>query len=568
MSDTMKRLDYDIILDSPLLISSTAGDENMIGTEDYITGAALLGAFAKMWIDDFKAVKNKELSENEDEYQEFFHMFLSGDLMFLNGYPVKNGTMLQPVPLSIQYKKGHNEDAMDLMFADKKERKHNGGFCRLYHKDETLCFEKHSVDKQYQMHHERTNQKAGRSADGEIYNYESITPRQLFCSAVIGKDTDVQIFQQKIGVGVKRIRLGRSKTTQYGGATIAFSSIKAFEEIATTKDEKEISKKTLSLTFLSDVIILNDVGETEVKKDILEKTLQKELGDNELRIEKSFMRAKTVESYVSVWKARRPSQAAFEKGSCFQVSFGKTTDKIKEKIKELEFKGLGLRRNEGYGRVVFNWQSGQITDVTEKQKKKNQNELLANPPNIAPKAVQTIFQDIVTNWLVELARSVAANRAISFAESRKKPTATQLHKLRHFALYAENYNKFKTLLEAMKNNTSTDKLKEIKDKKDTLWEFIKKDHFARIGEIELDSLSCKPDDKFEMNMYDQIRKGFPENKSTGKKQFLKYAGFESLVKKEEIKALLFREFYDTFFSLLDKRIKTEEKEKGKIGGEQ
>ena len=99
MATNIKRINYKIQLLSPVLVSSTVGDENMTLSYDFIGGTSLLGILANRYI--------KEEAPKVPAHQDpvFKQWFLSDKLCFLNGYITNPaGKRGLPIPRSIQFR--------------------------------------------------------------------------------------------------------------------------------------------------------------------------------------------------------------------------------------------------------------------------------------------------------------------------------------------------------------------------------------------------------------------------------------------------------------------------------
>ena len=71
----MKSLKFHITTLSPLLITNNTGDLNMVSTKEYISGTAILGALAGIYI-------KKNNLEDAHKNNDFYKWFLDGSLKF------------------------------------------------------------------------------------------------------------------------------------------------------------------------------------------------------------------------------------------------------------------------------------------------------------------------------------------------------------------------------------------------------------------------------------------------------------------------------------------------------
>jgi len=551
--DSLSALELTINLKAPVLISGSVGDENMVASEDYIAGSALLGAFAAAYLTKNKI---KNLNQERNEFIKFSDLFISNKVSFLNGYPVtENGKRMLPMPLSIKYEKGMNQDAKDEFFDTQLTNyKHKTGYCYI-EPDTTnnhgLVFERLSVGKQYQFHHQRTNQSVGRSATGEIFNYESILGNQIFKSLIVGPSYLLNELKHLVDTYGKIIRLGRSRNTQYGKAEITIGGMQDYNGEVAYMHNKDNDPHILTITLTSDIILLNDNGhaETNIRLFLMTLGFKEELINSLLHqknqdIEKikSYFRTKIVESYNAAWKARTPSHTAFIKGSCFKFILTKDEyEQLRIPIESILKNGIGLRRNEGYGRFVVNWQCGPITDKAVN--------VQISKPKTAPMTVQDIFKRLIKAQLIERTKAKAAyfvNKFCDKSENKSQPTSTQLHKLRRFARDSGNYMFFHDKLEQMPKSAK-DRLKSIKYSEGSIWEFLNSDPTAWLNFVDAKDFMLERKENTEDANHTE---------RDNLQEFLDAADLHEMLNDQALHNEIFLVFYDNFFTLYDKKLKT------------
>jgi CRISPR-associated protein Csx10 len=173
------------------------------------------------------------------------------------------------------------------------------------------------------------------------------------------------------------IRLGTSKKDDYG-----LAEFDVFENKTVGKDERKIEKR-LVVYLASDVLLRSDnLRQTNLVEDLkkeLEKTfgmgtlksydellknakgnLEKNTGDNGAKefiesrksLMNSIIQVRRIESWQVSWGFPRPTLTAMSAGS---VIVFETKEKIDlQKLEEIEANGIGERRGEGYGQIIFN----------------------------------------------------------------------------------------------------------------------------------------------------------------------------------------------------------------------
>ena len=170
------------------------------------------------------------------------------------------------------------------------------------------------------------------------------------------------------------VRLGTSKKDDYGLAD--------FEIIEKAKDfeAKSVanSKPQELVGFLaSDVLLRNDnLRQTNLVEDLVKELNGKlDVTLSEVKPEKglisSIIQVRRIESWQVSWGFPRPTLTAMSAGSV--VVFKSDKDLILDDLKKIEANGIGERRGEGYGQIIFNpqilevskpdWQKGKLTEA-------------------------------------------------------------------------------------------------------------------------------------------------------------------------------------------------------------
>lgn len=623
MSDNaLYQLPLTIELKAPALFADTVGDENMVSSVDYIPGSVLLGAFAGLHIKEHGGVDPSK----PENFSPFADLFLNDKVRFLNGY-IQIGKSVQdnnekdkdeheqnkkvvferslPVPMSIQFGKKEKAVAEEILFRRIEDDENNGwelvtfdpllkepsdleiksgsapqnaveptkykgGYCLLAQDGETCTFTKVNVGKQYQIHHQRTNQRVGRSENSEIYNYESIVPRQVFKAVILGSKDELAVLKTLLKKNDNLMRLGRSRHTQYGNAKVTAGAVENYQDEAAAVQTTIVSGKQFILTCASDVVF--DASVTKIDTDEITKMIKAALPQQTATLTciNAFFKINTVERYNAAWKARTPSQLCLVKGSCFVFEFGSNMDEsIKSALDKIQQNGLGARRNEGYGRVLINWQG-----LPLQEKDAASPSFLKAPDSAAPDDVQFLLQGLLKQWLIEKAQVYASDIAKKEAGEKgfSKLTSTQLNKLKRMALkvgsleddkqtsdesQADNSKLETNIFEKFRKNVaklaSQDDLKKIYVQNKSFYDFLRFDHFSCLKtENWLDE---KEPDPF-------AEKIIEYNKSNSQfKELLKHANSSAFLQDDKLHNALFQTFYDTLFTLLDKSSRKKSKKK-------
>jgi len=391
----MQELKYKITTLSPVLISRQSGDRNMTDTFDYIPGRVILGIFASQFIS-----KNK-LGNTAHKNTDFEKYFLSDEVMFSNAYIRKEEKEFITSPFSVQKEKENDSMLHDLLFK-KIEDEEQTNYVQGYSTIKNNYLEYTNIDKSLNFHHAR-DEKTGSSKEGVIFNYESIDKGQIFEGSILGEDLTIfkSNFEQEY-----EAYTGRSKTSQYGKIKL--------ELLDDTKVivPEIIFSENLSLTFLSDVILYNDEGQSVVTKNALEKYLKQKVSDK-LILKKAFIKSSRIDNFVSVWKLKKPSENAFSTGSCFLISG--LEEKDKDKLSELTKNGIGERKNEGFGRLAFGIQKENISGGKLEISKN-----ISKPDTEVPEIVKKIITQSTKDIIYRQIKSKAIIDATTFHQNNKK----------------------------------------------------------------------------------------------------------------------------------------------------
>jgi len=441
----MQKLTYRITTQSPVLIAESTGDTNMVASADYISGSAVYGCLANRYI---RKHSLGNIAHRDDTFRKWF---LSGGLYFSNCYIASvdkygNVSRNYPLPLSVQKKKDDETVIRDLFFVDDDfDEQTNGivGFGRL----QGNSLYKQTVKKSLNFHHQR-DKETGVAKEGMIFNYESIDTGQIFEGSIYGDNDDLQKFISMFG-NENTIHIGRSRNAQYGMARLEIVSEKP-EEIKNAV----LHNGEVSLTLLSNAIIYDENGFSTTDISIL----QKALGDG-ITIKKTFIKTGDTEGFVSVWRLRRPSERCFLAGSCFLLEVDESTV---NRLKALQEEGIGERRVEGFGSIVFGvQQQGNFTLRKEDDRK----------PQKPSYQLSSVAKDIAITMTKDFIKRQAELEGLKSAEDFAVLPKLLPSKSLVSRLEAMVKDRCSVQLNSLRK-TANDQLKKCHNKTDTLHDFL------------------------------------------------------------------------------------------------
>ncbi len=402
----MHRIRYQITTLAPVIISAVSGDRNMVRTEQHIPGAAVLGLLAK------RIINEKALDKNAHQDDDFYAWFLQGKLQIGNAYIISRDEYGKyqhfPTPFSIEREK-HGTAVYDSLFREMDETKYIGDYCQL----DADSIQIQPVETRIEFHHKR-KRETGVSEEGLIFNYESIAPEQTFEGEIRGLESDLELLLKYTG-NQWTASLGRSRNAQYGTVEFRFLYNEP-EEIPAPAINNE---QEISMTLLSDLILYNEFGFPTVDVDDLEQELQKLLG--KVQIKKAFVKKNHVENFIGIWRLKKPSDSCFKTGSAFLLKLDSINT---DKLKALQESGLGERRHEGFGRVVFGWQTHPNLSLMEEAKPPT-----TKPDFSPPQTVQDIVKSIIQKLLIERIKLQAANKQTEFVRLPSNSLIARLYSL-------------------------------------------------------------------------------------------------------------------------------------------
>ncbi len=337
-------LKFKCTLLSDVVLNQKSASEGANSTLDFIPGNCFLGiAAAKLY--------------SELEPEDSLLVFHSGKVRFGDAHPLVEGIRALRTPACMYYPKLEDEYGKNLYISHEIERPDSEDMRKLQLKQCRSGFYafaanensgdgykmvgyKAANDKSFALKSARDKEKL-RSADSQMYGYESLSAGQEFCFEVemdesVNQDVKNAIKGKIIEalVGVKHI--GRSRSSQYGEVRI--------EECNYIDIESGVKKS-------NDVVVYADGRLIFIDKNSGLPTFRpaaEDLGfkDGEIDWEKSQIRTFQYAPWNGVRKCFDTDRCGIEKGGVFVVTG------VKGAIPSGSY--VGSYRNEGFGRIIYN----------------------------------------------------------------------------------------------------------------------------------------------------------------------------------------------------------------------
>lgn len=397
----MKALRYSLFLEQPVITTSLLGDPNSSVSYNYLPGSQLRGLFISRYLQAYPTVRNA--SSDTEQHDIFFHLFFSGEIRFLNAYPLSEGkSRCLPTPFSLLRRKNaeslqdqavfdasHEEWDMEARLEEEKGgqlKKVSFPFCKIG--DGSIL--KYTPWRTITIHIQR-NRKKGRALreDGEVFHYDALAAGQWF-EGVILIDHDSDVEEIKALLNVESCWLGRSRSANYGKIKLKLNEniVSNWREIANQpQDIYPDEDEPCRLTLLSHFIGYDNEGKPLTYFD--NNSLEAYLGvPVEIKATHSFSRVTAVGGFNNKWKLPLIQQYAIEAGSV--ITFVPQKILRVAEVQRLEQQGIGERRSEGFGRIVFNWNKGDSYELTVREGKswKSSNNTEINLSPIAKRLAQ------------------------------------------------------------------------------------------------------------------------------------------------------------------------------------
>jgi CRISPR-associated protein Csx10 len=549
----MKAVKITIITDSPVIISENSTGKYIVKSRDYIPGSNILGAYAGKYIDSF--VSKKHMAHCDENFHAFF---LSGKIFFTNAYIMMENDndklVCFPTPISIQEpKKSKDKIACDKLFAETRENmqyKSIGGFGAM--SPEGNYSRVSGASKSIYYHHQRT--EGGVPQDEKLFSYEAIDSGQKFSGHIIAEENILKEFISKMGC-ITDIHIGLSKNAQYGKTKFIvdnepfdFVSEIATSPIASINNENKT--ETHSMTFLSDAIIYNENGlSTGDVSDLLNVF---DINGLTIQIKIIYCSTSRIEGYNSAWKLKRSSEVAFSAGTCIKFEAYKKENVSVEGdvcsiLSKIQTAGIGERRGEGFGRIVFDYQKPVNHELSLNDLKNNNDEL---PEDKEPSdSIKKVFKNILEVKIKDVIESEALKTVNDIKREVKtqqisKSLISKLEALLRCSMFSKDDDQTENCLYKFSKDEFVKKIKGLNEKK--VKNKLKKVYVGNRNNNLLDLLLS---DSFCMNSAINF-----DEKQTIKKLIDNYSKYKIMVNAEKPDDEYYKIFYSRLFAALRKSI--------------
>jgi CRISPR-associated protein Csx10 len=352
----MKGLRYILHLEEPVLATGIEGDPNSSVSLGYVPGGLVRGALVSAYL---RREGRPELDLQGSSPDR--RLFLDGSVRYLNAYPAVQpdgsfAVRTLPVPLSWRSVKGTPSPIFDFSKDDLpgKQTEPVQGF---------ISFSGGKLTKtkrisQVNIHTQRDAIKGRPTAEhGAVFQYQALPAGAHLMGLILVEDEQDQAALAGL-LADAELLLGGARTAGYG--RVCCESVEPLEA-GFREAPEELFKplgtgaeySQLAAVCLSDVLVRDRRGQFCLD---LPAELERRLGVG-VQVETRsgqplvYARARPVGGFNRKWGLPLPQQVAIEAGSLYVLSFKKPVSG--SRLLEIEEQGVGERRAEGFGRLVF-----------------------------------------------------------------------------------------------------------------------------------------------------------------------------------------------------------------------
>ncbi|MGI8783255.1 MAG: RAMP superfamily CRISPR-associated protein [Acidobacteriota bacterium] len=371
-STDSKRFRVVLRLDEPVVVSRRAQAGMLYDSLSTIGGTTLLGALATAMATRCRFSQAKEQLAESPVYQDFLKLFRDGAVRFGPLYRAsldREEAFLAPaVPAPFDrlvckvkdhhvsahsYAQGQELPACPICASPLVSP--HGFFPVQRHKDASA----RAVPDRCEELHPRIDPKTQRVEKGALYGYVAFAVGQYFMGELWCRDGGTwQDLCRATGLAEKEaasLRIGKANRRGYGLVTAWIESVDQPIWSGQPIDQRvDGDEQPITMTLLSDVILQDRWGRFLQTLDVA--TLQEIIGPEVDNVIQIFCKSGIVDGFYSHLGLPRWRDVALKAGSAvgFKVKAGGGLRALCDKLERVERDGIGLRRNEGFGLVVFN----------------------------------------------------------------------------------------------------------------------------------------------------------------------------------------------------------------------
>jgi CRISPR-associated protein Csx10 len=350
-------------LEEPLIIAERAAAGNRFHSRDVIPGTALRGALAG------RAAQAYDL-DDPATYEAFLHVFLRDGVRFPTLHPLYRDHddyyPAIPVPYDGFGCKVNEDHPVDWATQGQVRQCSTCGSPVQALHGEFYPLKQHQPGPFKPQHrvemHIRVDPETGRVEEGQLFDYAPLEAGQFFVGDLQSTDAATwQLLETFTGLTEGRpltLRLGKARQRGYGRITVW--AVPVPEDQPSSFGLLPVSKRvakdatTLTLTLLTDTIIQDGAGRfaTGFQESWLRQHLELPVS---ITKDRDYAGQRPIDGYNTQWHLPRWRAVALEAGSSVHLQLDEPVGpQVLARLRYLEQEGIGERRNEGYGQLIFN----------------------------------------------------------------------------------------------------------------------------------------------------------------------------------------------------------------------
>lgn len=429
-------LSYEIRLDSPIAVD---------GADGCLPAGTVLGALAGMYIRKFS------LGEEAHKDRNFSRIFLHDKVQFGYGFLKRNGQIYRPCPKALAEEK-ENRGTWFQIAGGRENQRRREIQGQVYWKGEEL----HTISahRELHFHHARPLDRGiahalnDRAEDtsvptGQFFQYTALSKGQTYAGTWIGKAGDLLCLTECLRENDYRIKLGRSKTAEYGKCTFEITGV----SLKNSRPESSCRGKKWMLWLLTPMVSReSETGEYTLADEAFKKQLEDTLGCKVKKLEMAAGCYTTHSGYNSRWRMPLVSCPAAATGSTFILE---TDQEVYQH--EIEAIRWGEFTGRGYGQVAVRLfdseETGNIIEDPEEENAEKNHETEKHQEDVK-KILKQILQNESgrRNYQKELLDKIGT---ISMDDLPPSSAISMLSKL--LRSYAEDKDFYKKIVEEVDN---------------------------------------------------------------------------------------------------------------------
>jgi CRISPR-associated protein Csx10 len=439
---------YSLALRSPVIAATLPGDPNSVATQPFIPGSAIRGAVAARLLADGTTGDSKE----------FRQLVLSGSVRYLHAYPEIAGARGLPATASWRSTKSDPDQARDLAAFSGRitEQTDPEDFLQVWPEEPLAAIggyfaaptssagarELQAPRIRARLHQQRDRAKGRPWLEkreghelprGAIFAFEYLDAEQAFRGAIQVMDPTPALVGRIKALLCQPLLIGRSRRAGYGGdAVLTFTAAvhREYEDVSGSLSA-DVRPGQRFRVMLASAFIGRHPSTGQIDPVALELELGEKLG-GQATVERRRWGFELIGSFNQKWRLEVPQVWAVSGGATL-VLMTATQPIPLSTLRDVEHEGLGERRIEGFGRVLFlqHSEDGETFRLRRSVERPTSQHGAGTPPSDVQEAVRIQIRFLEGRIVLAAARTELDRLASDLAmQPRRLPTNSLLGRVR------------------------------------------------------------------------------------------------------------------------------------------